>query len=145
MYKLSQITRINIGEEGKPKFVTWAEAEKALKDNDYFPNVASLLMEAFPLEELAIIELPDGSRCTIMNGDEIPAKVYCIVTGKATMGGNDAELANEVLVPESERLMCMADGHYPRDLFECVVDKLQGYVAYSNIFRLLKKIEALQN
>ena len=115
MYKLSNITRINITkEDGTRVLMTWDEADAYIRANN--PMWSDL---ADVLRETGIPETRKGEYFTtvVLKGERFLRAVYTAV---------------------KEGFIQMVDGYIPRDVYLSEIDVLPGQIAFGDEFDKLE-------
>lgn len=133
MYKLSNITRINVlKEDGGYELMTWSDADAYIKEhNPMWYDLANVLGE---------------SECTsvwkdvttmVLRGENFLMAVYRLATELNDLDDEALELAKANGLP----FIQMVEGYVPHDILEAEVDVLPGQIAYGEEFIRLRIAE----
>lgn len=133
MYKLSNITRINVlKEDGSYELMTWSDADAYIrKHNPLWYDLANVLGES---------ECPTAWKdetTMVLKGENFLMAVYRLATELNDLDDEALELAKANGLP----FVQMVDGFVPHDILESEVDVLPGQIAYREEFTRLQIAE----
>lgn len=133
MYKLSNITRINmLKEDGSYELMTWSDADAYIKEhNPMWYDLAHVLSES---------ECPTvwkDETTMVLRGENFLMAVYRLATKLDYLGDEELRLAKANGLP----FIQMVDGFVPHDILETEVDVLPGQIAYGKEFKQLQIAE----
>ena len=133
MYKLSNITRINVlKEDGSYELMTWSDADAYIKEhNPMWYDLAHVLSES---------ECPTvwkDETTMVLRGENFLMAVYRLATELDYLGDEELRLAKANGLP----FIQMVDGFVPHDILETEVDVLPGQIAYGKEFKQLQIAE----